>query len=100
MSLLRGKRSDDLRQAALEEGALALVRRQLERAAVRVGGVVALAEPAQEVGARGVEEVVALERQPVEQREAGARAVRHRDGDRAVQLDDRRRVRTRELAVE
>ena len=59
---------------------------------VRGVGLVGAPEAAQEVGARRVEEVVVVEAlDRVDEREPCSRPVGHRDGDGAVQLDDRRR---------
>ena len=82
----------DLRQAPLEERALDRVRRRARARAVGGGGLVAAAEPAQQVGAGGVEEVVAVERVGAARRSArGPRSgpSRHRDRDGAVERDDR-----------
>ena len=59
---------------------------------------------AAQVGARRVRQVVVLElaarQDAVDQREARRRTVAHRDGHRAIQLDDRRRVRARQHVVQ
>ena len=59
-------------------------------------------EPAEEVRARRVEQVVAVERlgERVDERQPRRGAVGHRDGDRAVQLDHRRGVDPPQRAVE
>src|SRR2546423_11978636 len=82
-----------LRDAPYQEAPLDGVRRQVEGTPVRGGRVVHPARPPQQVGPRGVEEVVAL--QPldrVDELEAALRSLRERDRDGAVQLHDRARV--------
>ena len=60
----------------------------------------AAAEPAQQVGADGVEEVVAVEVELVDERERGLRPVDLGDRDGAVERDDRARREREELVVE
>src|SRR3954452_20875079 len=88
-------------QSCSEEVALEIGRRKLERAPVRRVGLAAAAEASQEVGARGVEEVVVVEAlDRIDELEALLEAVgeRHRDG--AVQLDDGRASEVEEPRVE
>src|SRR6266498_1329364 len=84
----------DLGQAAREEGALDRVGGQGQGAAVGGGRLGDAAEAAQQVGAGGVEEVVAVQRagggELLDPGEALLRAVGHGDRDRAVQLHDGR----------
>src|ERR1051326_2141056 len=54
-------RTLDLAQAPLQEPGLALIRDQRQRAAVRFRGFRPGAQPAQEVGAGGVQQVVVLQ---------------------------------------
>src|ERR1051325_6104864 len=87
-------------EPARQETPLGVAVRELERAPVGVAGLVAPVETAEQVGAGGVEEVVALERELVHQLQSTLRPARHRDGDRAIQLHDGRRRVTEELRVE
>ena len=68
--------------------------------AVRVCCFGAPVEPAQEVGARGVKQMVLRQVDPLDKLEAELRPVSHCDGHGTVQLDDRRRLEARELVVE
>src|SRR3954465_6084989 len=89
---------------ALELGPLDRVRAQLDRAVVGVRRRLAVARASQQVGAGGVERLVAADagiaRESVEHREAGARAARHADRDRPGDVDDRRRGAPGELGVQ
>jgi hypothetical protein len=62
--------------------------------------LVAAVETAEELAARGVVEVVAVERQPFHQLKAALGPFGHRHGDGPVQLHDGRRCVTLELGVE
>ena len=59
---------------------------------------------AQQVGARGVQQVIPRRRPDaddgIDERETVLGRPRHADGDRAVELDDRRRINARQLAVQ
>lgn len=81
------------RQPGGDERPLARVVGEGERPTVFDGRLHPAPEPAQEVGARGGQQVVAAQRagvDGVERGEAGGRAVRQTDRDRAIQLDHRR----------
>ena len=88
----------ELGEPPLEEAALGVGVRQLERPRVRDARLRVAAEPAQAVRARRVEVVIAGELELVEQREPRAGPVRLGDGDGAVQLDDRRAGSSRSSA--
>src|SRR5436305_14463096 len=79
----------DFGQPLGEEPPLRLRLCELERAPVRHGCLVESLESTQEIGSRGVVEVVLVERKVAHEREPGLGAGRrgHRDG--AVELDDR-----------
>src|SRR5581483_10943396 len=94
----------ELGESALEESLFGLLLRQAERALVRFPRVRDAAEPAAEIGAGGMSEVVfvqvaALE-DGIDQREARRRAVTHRDRDGAIELDDRRGLHFGEHGIE
>ncbi len=82
-----------LRVAALEEAALGVGGGELEGSAVVGQSIRWPAEAAEEVGARGVQQVVLpqlrVEVEGVEQGEARIWALGERDRDRAVEVDDR-----------
>src|SRR5689334_16009902 len=86
--------------AALEEAPLRLVAGQLERTLVRGAGLIGAPDPAQEVGAGRMEVLVVVQRQRVDDPERRLRARDLGDGDRPVQLHDRRAGHAGELAVE
>jgi hypothetical protein len=73
-------------------------------AIARSRGARGVARAAEQLGVRRVQRLVALERrvaeQRLEQRQAGGGPVGQADGDRAVELDHRRRVERAEGAVE
>ena len=71
-----------------------------QRAVVGRAGLVDPIEPAQQLRASGVQVVVVLELEALRQREGGLDVARFRDGDRVVQLDDRRAGAAGELAVQ
>lgn len=88
----------DLRQPALEEATLDWVGAERNRAAVGVGRCGETPAPAQQVGARGVQKVVAIELaarfefvdDPEPARGTGAgHKVAHGDRDSGIQLHDR-----------
>ena len=86
--------------AARQERALDGAGRQLERPAI-AGGLRRPADAPQEVGARGVQVHVVVEPlDSVDRVEPGLRALRHRDRDGAVQLDDGRGLRPQQPVVE
>src|SRR5690348_5627458 len=93
--LLRWCLTRNLRHAALQESALAFVLAELERQQVRLARLVGASGAPQQVGASGVEQVTVAqglaERRLIEQRQTTQRAISHRDSDRAVQFDNRRR---------
>src|SRR5262245_26215651 len=80
--------------AGEEEAALAVVAREGGGALELAARLVATAEPREEIAAHARQEVVAGEAavaaQRVDELEAGGRSLRHRDGDGAVEVDDRR----------
>src|SRR5665213_1215969 len=91
----------ELGEPAAEKVALDVTRGKLERPCVRGGRLARAPEAAQQVGPRRVQEVVAVEPlDRVHQREALLEPFRHRDRDRAVQVDDGRRRQLGEAAVE
>ena len=63
---------------------------ELERARVGCPGVVDAVEPAQQLGAGGVQVVVAVELEAVDERERGLDVAGLGERRRVVQLDDRR----------
>src|SRR5689334_22375661 len=76
-------------QPRLEEGPLDLRRREIERSPVRGVGLVPAPEPAEQVGAGRVEEVVVVEAlDRLDEPESLLEPVCEGDGDGAVQLDD------------
>jgi hypothetical protein len=79
-----------LGQAALEKRALDGLAGEVESPAVRGSRLVGAPEPAEEVGAGGVKEVIGAEvaGERLEELEAALRAFGHGDGDGAVQLHD------------
>ena len=95
---------DSARRRAFELRLLDGVGAELDRALVRARGARGVAGAAQQVGVRGVQRLVALERgiaeQRLEQLQPGVRPGREADGDGAVELDDRRGVQDGERAVE
>ena len=96
--------SDELAEPPLELGALHVVGAQGDPAPVGLGRTGTVARAAQQLGARRVQRLVAREHavaeQRLEQREPGRRPLGEPDGDRAVDLDDRRRRDPAERAVE
>src|SRR5581483_2243672 len=86
-------RARHLGKAPLQVCPLGAVLGQLQGAAVGDRGVVQAVEPAEEVGAGGVEPAVVGQRAgdlgPLDQGEALRRPLGHRDGSGAVELDDR-----------
>ena len=94
----------ELGQPPLEKPPLRLLPREREGALVRGAGVRRSPEPPAQLRARGVRETVvqqiaALE-DGVDERQTRRRAVAHRHRDRAVQLDHRGGVRSRQHVVE
>ena len=85
-------------EAPLEQPPLGVVVREREGAAVRVAGLVRPAEAPQQLAACRVEVLVVVEREPVDDREAGLGAVGLGDRDGAAELDDGRVGEPRELA--
>ena len=93
----------DFAEPALEEAALGrrcVTSARARRVALR--RLRAVAEPAQQVGARGMQQVVAVELtgggELVDEREGRGGAVHHRDGHGAVERDDRRGLQALEHA--
>jgi hypothetical protein len=84
----------------LQEAALGLGVRELERAFVLRARFVAAAEAAEQVGARGVEVLVVGEVEPVDQGKPCFASVGLGYGDRAVQLHDGRACQPDELPVQ
>src|SRR5262249_60458829 len=70
--------------ATAQEALLRLGGRERERALVGAAGLVAPAQPPEEVGARGVEVLVAVEVEDVDEREARGRPFCFGDRDRAL----------------
>src|SRR2546421_6428018 len=90
-----------LREPPFEEPALQGLASELEGGPIGRRSLLQPAEAAQEIGQCGVEEVVALQSvDTLQQLEAVLRAIREGDRDGAVQLDDGRRLLSREHAVE
>src|SRR6266849_3227314 len=73
---------------AREELPLGVGRRQGGRTLVGRGGLVVPVQPTKQIGSRGVERVVVVQVQLVDQSERGGGAVHLADGDRAVESDD------------
>src|SRR4051812_39593598 len=86
----RASSTTELVAAAGEVRRLGRVAGELDGAVVRRAGVVAAADATEEVGAGGVEGVVAGQRvrEPVDGREGDVGAVELGDGDRAVERHD------------
>jgi len=76
----------ELRQPPLEEAALGVRMNELERAVVGRAGVFDAIEPAQQLRARRVQIVVAVELEALHQRERGLDLARFGDGDGLVEL--------------
>ena len=74
----------DLGDAPLQEAALRLAAGELERALVLRARLVCPAEAAEQVGSRGVEVLVPVQFEPVDEGEASPSPVHLGDGDRAV----------------
>src|SRR5438105_8205192 len=82
-----------LREPPFQEASLDRVRRELQGTAVRRSRVAAATSSSEQVGPRGVVQVVPLEAlDRVDELQAALRPLRERDRDGAVQLDDRARV--------
>jgi hypothetical protein len=71
-----------------------------ERIPVGKNCFVGAAEAAQQVGARGVPQVVVGQLERIEQREPFRRTSPHRDRDCAIERDDRRRLAAVQLVEE
>src|ERR671931_460713 len=71
----RGQALDELGDAPPEEAPLGFGVGEPERALERCASLVGAAEPAQEVGAGGVEVLVAVQVEPVDEREPGSRSL-------------------------
>src|SRR5688572_11935093 len=84
----------ELDQPALQEPPLRLAADERERGAIGRRGLVTAIEPAQQIRARGVPQVVVgeLALELVDERQSGGRTLPHRDRDGAVERDDRRRL--------
>src|ERR1700758_927733 len=78
-----------LGEAPLEERSFRTARCQRECALVCCARLLSFAQAPQQIGTRGMEEVVILERQTLDEVEPALRAVCHRNRDGAVELDDR-----------
>src|SRR5215471_15816189 len=78
-----------LGQPVLKEALFGLGLREVERAAVRVVGLIVPADATQEVGTRGVEVPVMVEVEAVEDGQAGIGSIDLGHGDGPVHLDDR-----------
>ena len=76
----------------LQECPFVWVRRQREGSFVRGGRLLDAAQPPEQVGARGMEQVVGVEllRQPVRERESRVGSVGHRDRDGSIERHDGR----------
>src|SRR5262245_55432576 len=83
----RGHLRADFFHAPLQEAALGLAVGELERALVLRACLVAAAEPPEQVSPRGVEVLVAVEVEPLDQGEPGLASLRLGHRDRAVELD-------------
>ena len=83
-------RSAELGEPPLQQPPLGVVVDELQGPAVGVAGIVLPAQAAKQLAAGGVEVAVVVELQPVDDRQRRLRPVRLGNGDRAVQLDDRR----------
>src|SRR5215470_7103412 len=83
-------RCADVREPALEEATLVVRVRELERTRVLGARLVGAVEAAEQVGACGVEVLVSVEVEPVDEGEADGGTIHLRDGDRSVQLHDGR----------
>ena len=87
------ERGSRLPQSAFQVAALGGVPHELDRPAVGKCGLVHPAEPPQQVGPRRVHQVVRLELavapNGLDHRQPSRRTVRHRNGDRPVELHDR-----------
>ena len=83
-------RSAELGEPPLQQPPLGVVVDELQRPPVGVAGIVLPAQAAQQLAAGGVEVAVVVELQPVDDRQRRLRPVGLGNGDRAVQLDDRR----------
>ena len=85
--------TDHLREASSEERTLGFVRGQGGRPAVSRSGLLTLAEPAEQVGPGGVEQVVVVQvtggREVVDERQTGRGAADHGHRDGPVELHDR-----------
>src|SRR4051794_24828635 len=81
--------SGHLGQPLLEEAPLGLVVHQLEGAAVRQARLVDATEPPQQLRARGMQVVVAVELEPVHQVQGGLHVARLGHRRRLVELHDR-----------
>src|SRR5919204_3567029 len=73
-----------------EEVPLGLGRRQSDRALVGGRGLAVAAQPLQQISARGVECVVIVQAQPVDQSECSRGTLQFTDCDGAIECDDRR----------
>jgi hypothetical protein len=90
----------ELRTAALEEGAFRGVVTARDRRIVRTSGFVGAPESAKQIGANGVEQVVAIKAQRIDERQRGAGTLDFGDRDGAVKCDDGSRSHHDELVVE
>src|SRR5919106_3403578 len=84
-----GRGAADLLDSALQEPALGFGCRQLQRSLECRPSLLEPVQPAQELRAGRVEVLVAVEVEPLEEREPRRRPVGLGDRDRAVHLDDR-----------
>src|SRR5205814_1271893 len=90
----------DFGDAPSQEAALRLALGELEGAFVLLARLVSTAEAAEQVGARRVKVLVAVEVEPLDKGEPRFGPVRLGHGDRAIQLHDRRPGQPDELSVQ
>src|SRR4051794_17623734 len=94
------RRTLEVCEAPFQEAALGAVGGQLERAVERFPCLRMALEAAKQLAACRMEVPVVRELQRVDDVEAGFRPVRLRDRNSAVELDYRRRGRSRQLCIE
>ena len=100
----RGTELSDLRQSLHQEPPLGLLPSKFEGTFVGRSGRIAAAEPAEQVGARRMGEVIfrqlASGEDGVDQLEPSCRPLPHGYGDRPIQLDHRRWVDREERVIQ